>query len=123
MVPIRQCHKDKNEIYDDHCRKDECLRVIPNIYTECTYMTEKTSDKKQSTIPLSGNVILMIATEPSSNDNNRPDIVWQNESYDKVKKCKLNVLQSYDHHSLKSACFLFGNKPLYGMIDNSSVEV
>ena len=47
----------------------------------------------------------------------------KNIMYHKVKSCKPNVLKSYDHHGSNGSCFSFGNKPLYGMSNNSSVGV
>ena len=43
--------------------------------------------------------------------------------YNDVRSCKPSVLQSYDHHGSKGACFLFGNKPFYGIVNNNSVGI
>ena len=40
-----------------------------------------------------------------------------------IKSCKPDVLKTYDHHGSAGSFCVFGNKPLYGMVDNSSVGV
>ena len=43
--------------------------------------------------------------------------------YDITKKCKDNSLKSYNHHGTNGYAYSFGNKPLYGNKDGSSVGI
>ena len=62
---------------------------------------------------MSGKVVLMNASKPSSNPMNRNDTVRHKYIYDKVKTCKPNVLKTYNHHDSKGACSSFGNNFLW----------
>ena len=66
-------------------------------------------------------VILQVAIIDKLNraDDNSND--WNNEIFFKAKKCKPNSLKSFDHHGTKGFNYSFGNKPLYGMSNGSSV--
>ena len=40
-----------------------------------------------------------------------------------IKSCKSDVLKTYYHHGSAGICYAFGNKPSYGMVEDSSVGV
>ena len=46
---------------------------------------------------------------------------WSNEVYQVAKRCKPDSLKCFSHHGTKGFNYSFGNKPLYGMLNGSSV--
>ena len=102
--------------------KDECVSV-PNTFVLGLSLTDKTCDRKRNEIKMSGKVILMIAIQTQCNSSNVNNVVWDNSLYDRLKRCKPDVLKSYDHHGSQGSCFSFGNKPYYKIVNNSSVGV
>ena len=50
------------------------------------------------------------------------DIEWDDSIRDKAISCKPNILATYDHHGSSGECYGFGNKPHYGMVENSSIS-
>ena len=99
--------------------KNDCILYNQNTYVLPSNMTH---NRKIEGI-LSGKVVLMIGifygNKKSSTDAN----IWDNKFHDIVKRCKKNSLDSYDHHGSKGFAYSFGNKPLYGNIEGSSVSV
>ena len=51
------------------------------------------------------------------------DNIWNKEDYVMVRKCKPNIMaaSSYKHHGSSGACYAFGNKADYRMIEGVSV--
>ena len=103
--------------------KDECTKSFPNVFTFSTSISEASGNTNRGNSSHSGIVILIIATLPIYIHDNHYDGTWENKLYDKVRSCKPNVFKSYDHHGFKGACFSFGNKPFYGIVNNNSVGV
>ena len=97
--------------------KEECVQAFPNLFTYCTNLTV---DKNYA---MSGKIILMLGALPPPHTCNQDVIVWSDDIHDIVHKCKENQLKSYDHHASKGYVYSFGNKPLYGRKQNSSVGV
>ena len=64
----------------------------------------------------------MISTLPLSNINIGTKIC-DNEIHVKVKKCKIDVMKTYYHYGSMSSCYSFGNKLMYGIVNNISVGV
>ena len=65
----------------------------------------------------------MLSTLPSCDKNDRTITEWDNDTFNVIKSCKPDVLKTYDHHGSAGSYYAFGNKPLYGMVDQSSVGV
>ena len=40
-----------------------------------------------------------------------------------IKSCKSDELKTYNHHRSVESCYVVGNKPSYGTVDDSSVGV
>ena len=101
--------------------KHECLRCFPNTHIFDSSMSDLRRNDTSNKLKLSGIVVLMIATLPSSIPTN--ERVWDEDMFKIVKSCKPNVMATYDHHGSGGNCFSFGNKPLYGKVENKSVGV
>ena len=90
--------------------KEECSKHLPSLITSCS----------THNIEPSGVVVLMMTTwKPVSKTNKK----WNEDDFNRIKKCKPNILKSSNHH--KSAGFYasFGNKGSFDRIPdvNSSV--
>ena len=111
--------KSKGNIVLITADKIECLTHNPNTLTFPTNMSHKhvTDDV------LSGKVILMTGKLRNKNDLAKQHYIWNNSVHDLVKLSKVNSLDSFDHHGSKGFVYSFGNKPLYGMKDGSSVSL
>ena len=79
--------------------KDECLRCFPNTTVIGSVMTH------QDSAPMSGIVILMMATLR----NNGDETIWTDDIHEMAKQCKTNSLSSYSHHQTKGFVYSFGN--------------
>ena len=103
--------------------KDECVQIFPNTHIFGTSLSDKRGAKSTRDISLSGIVVLMLSTLPSNENNDRTMNEWDNNTLKMIKSCKPDVLKTYDHHGSAGSCYAFGNKPSYGMVDDSSVGV
>ena len=97
--------------------KAECLSIAPNTHCFTPTPTENLTSS------LSGIVILQMAVVDQNNTYRSNFSYWDNNVYKVAKKSKPNTLKSFDHHGSRGFNFSFGNKPLYGMCDGSSVGV
>lgn len=68
-------------------------------------------------------VVLMISRLDSSGTNIMTSNVWNNNIHVKVKKCKSDMMKTYDHHDSMGSCFSFRNKLMYSIMNNSSAGV
>ena len=98
--------------------KVEFLQHYPNAYVCGTVLTYNKFKTKKSTPPMSGYVILMMTSLSSQNSNG----LFTNEIFEIASRAKPNTLKSYEHHGTKGFNYSFGNKPLYGCVDGSSVS-
>ena len=103
--------------------KNECKQLFPNTHIFGSSMTDLRQTNVNDNAELSGIVVLMISTLPLIRHNPTIERVWDEDMFKMVKSCKANVMATYDHHGSFGNCFSFGNKPLYGMVDNKSVGV
>ena len=94
--------------------KEDILSSFPNTYTFSDVMSYKSGKMP----PMSGIVILMMGIMRNTSD----EIAWDHELHKVVHCCKTNSLKSYSHFNTKGYVYSFGNKPLYGMKDGSSVS-
>ena len=101
--------------------KSECLQLAPNTHCYGTVMTYKPKSDYELSPPMSGVVILMIAVLNDYEKKKGFKSVWDNNIHKLAKECKQNSLNNYDHHGTKGFTYSFGNKPMYGMNDGSSV--
>ena len=103
--------------------KNECLGMVPNTHSYGTVMSYKPKSNYDLSPPMSGVVILMIAIIDDFKEDEERNYIWDNEIHSITKKCKENSLKSYDHHGTSGYAYSFGNKPLYGNKDGSSVGI
>ena len=99
--------------------KEECLSTFPNTHVFGTVMTYKPKFEGDLCPPMSGIVVLMTAVIR----NIINESTWTTNIHDMAKGCKTNSLSSYSHHGTKGFVYSFGNKPLYGNNNGSSVSV
>ena len=86
--------------------KLECLSYNPNTYIIVSNMTYNHNIDGIS----SGKVILIMGILNSNEDTAISSNIWDNEIHNLVKSCKVNSLDSYDHHGSKGFVYSFGNK-------------
>ena len=98
--------------------KAEFIKVFPNAHVFGTVLTYHKKKHGNKLPPTSGFIILMKCMLPSK----KSTYIFDNEMYTIVSKCKPNSLKSFDHHGTKGYSYSFGNKPLYGNINGSSVS-
>ena len=98
---------------------EECLSTFLNTHIFGTVMTYKPKFEGDLCSPMSGIVVLM--TTVIHNIINQS--TWTTYIHDMEKGCKTNSLSSYSHHDTKGIVYSFGNKPLYGNNNGSSVSI
>ena len=106
-------------------KKKECIEAFPNTYIFDTCMTDKKSLNPKTNSSKSGVVILMVAVLPSSNKTKNSNYIVDEAIVNKVRSCKSNIIlgASYNHYGSFGECYAFGNRPNYGMVDDSSVTI
>ena len=113
--------KTKRKFIMFTANKSDCLKLVPNTHCYGTVMTYKPKSQYELSPPMSGVVILMMAVLNDNNKKKGSNSVWDNNIHKLAKECKKNSLNNYDHHGTKGFTYSFGNKPMYGMKDGSSV--
>ena len=103
--------------------KKDCLKWFPNTHVFGSSLTDKRGLSLTTDIPLSGAVVLILSIIPSEKYITPGKQTFDDELYSKVKSCKPNVMETYNHHGSFGSCFSFCNKPLYGNINGKSVSV
>ena len=111
-------HKTKSRLVLIIAPKVEYLKHFPDAHVFGTVLTYNNTKTNQSTPPMSGYVILMM----SSLSNRKLNGTFTNQTYDIASRTKPNSLKSFEHHGTKGFNYSFGNKPLYGCVDGSSVS-
>ena len=111
-------HKTKSRLVLITAPKAEYLRTFPNTHVFGTVLTYSHSKKPEATPPMSGYIILML----SAISFEKCKFTFSNEIYDIAAKSKANSLKSFEHHGTKGYNYSFGNKPLYGSVNGSSVS-
>ena len=101
--------------------KAECVNFFKDVCVFDTCMNQIIDSMSKKKIYLSGVVVLMLAALPGHNTKLKPRTVFNNELYKEVKKAKSDVKKSFDHFGSVGEVYAFGNKPNYGIVDESSV--
>ena len=103
--------------------KDECLKLIPNIIKFSSCLSKLSGKKKQKSIEMSGKLVLFIAVEPRGSTQTCVNKIWNKDDFIMARKCKPNIMESFNHHGSIGYYCSFGNKANYGIVDKSSVGV
>ena len=103
--------------------KKECLKWFPNTHVFGSSLTDKRGLNLTTDIPFLGVLVLMLSILPSEKDITPDKQTFDDELYSKVKSCKPNIMEKYNHHGSFGSCFSFCNKPLDGNINGKSVSV
>ena len=103
--------------------KDDCQRINTNTHAFCSRMTIQSNIKNDNSNILSGKIVLMLAILPAVNAKNDNKKSWDDSIYGIARACKPNCLKTYDHFGSKGFTYSFGNKPLYGNVNGSSVAI
>jgi len=123
VINLHKTHRQFVMVIAD---KIECQSIHKNTCTFDTYVTDSVDPVKRKDLqnPIrSGYVVLMVGVlaRPCETDCNK---LFFNEFVEKIiKKCKPNIIAapSYKHHGSSGACYAFGNKADYRMIEGVSV--
>ena len=115
----KTCHQYIIIIADTY----ECIKALPSIFTYSTLISEGSKRSQRYYGYHSGKGILMIVTFPTSINDVLYDKSWDSIIHTKMKSYKPNVLKYYDTYFSKGACFSFGNKPFYIIVNNNSFGV
>ena len=92
---------------------------VENIYSFDLCTTQIINAKTEQPVNQSGVVVLMMAALPKAKNTRNISILFDDDLHSKVKKCKPDILKTYDHFVSKGECYTFGNKP-NGIVENSS---
>lgn len=101
--------------------RDECLNMFQNIYSFDTCTTQIIDAKTKQSVNQSGVVVLMMAALPKAKKERDISTMFDDDLHSTVKKCKPDILKTYNHFGSKGECYAFGNKPNYAIVENSSV--
>ena len=56
-------------------------------------------------------IFLMMAALPKAKNEMDISTLFDDDLHSKLKKCKPDILKTYDHFGSKGECYAFGNKP------------
>ena len=98
--------------------KKDCMTMLPAAKSKISILSNGGDENDIS----SGVILLMFAVLPADttaiNAKN-----WNKDMVTMIKRCKKNVLPTYDHHGTSGECYSFGNRPVYKNTDGSTVGI
>ena len=101
--------------------KEECMFFFKDVCVFDTCMNQIIDSTSKQKCYLSGVVVLMLGALPRHNKKLLQRTVFTNEFYKEIRKAKSDVKKSFDHFGSVGEVYAFGNKPNYGIVDESSV--
>ena len=97
-------------------KKEECMELFPDIYCHNNVLTSNKPSEK-----LSSGIIVVMFGVLQSEIINGTEVKWGNDFIKDLECCKKDLLPTYNHHGTHGKCYSFGNKPMYGMVNDVSV--
>ena len=101
--------------------KDEYLNQFKDVFFFDTCMSTIMEYESKARKYQSGVVLLMVAAIPRMKRDYSVPVLFNNNLYKQVKKCKPDIKKSFDHYGSTGEVYAFGNKPNYKICDQSSI--